>query len=53
MEAAREIADAAGLIEDMRGFDRIDSELRARVRAWGADGRSIATAFDRGSEQAP
>ena len=53
MEAAREIADAAGLIEEMRGFDRIDSELRAQVRAWGADGQSIATAFDRGSEQAP
>jgi HEPN domain-containing protein len=53
MEAAREIADAAGLIEEMRGFDRIDPELRAQVRAWGADGRSIATAFDRGSEQAP
>ena len=53
MEAAREIADAAGLIEEMRGFDRIDSELRAQVRAWGEEGRSIATAFDRGSEQAP
>ena len=52
MEAAREIADAAGLIEEMRGFDRLDPELRAQVRAWGADGRSITTAFDRGIEQA-
>ena len=52
MEAAREIADAAGLIEEMRGFDRLDPELRAQVRAWGEEGRSITTAFDRGIEQA-
>ena len=52
-EAGKMIAAAAGLIEEMRGFDRIDPELRARVRAWGAEGRSVATAFARGSEQAP
>ena len=52
-EAGKMIAAAAGLIEEMRGFDRIDPELRARVRAWGDEGRSIATAFARGSEQAP
>ena len=51
-EAAREIADAAGLTEEMRGFDRLDPELRAQVRAWGEEGRSITTAFDRGIEQA-
>ena len=52
-EAGKMIAAAAGLIEEMRGFDRIDPELRARVQAWGDEGRSIATAFARGSEQAP
>ena len=51
-EAAKEIADAAGLTEEMRGFDRLDPELRAQVRAWGEEGRSITTAFDRGIEQA-
>ena len=40
--AGREIADAAGVIEGMRGFDRIEPELQARVRAWGEEGRSIA-----------
>ena len=44
--AGREIADAAGLIEGMRGFDRLDPELQARVRAWGEEGRSVADAFD-------
>ena len=50
-EAGEEIADAASVIEAMRGFDRIDPELQAHVRAWGEDGRSIATAFGRGNEQ--
>ena len=44
--AGREVADAAGLIEGMRGFDRLDPELRAQVRAWGEEGHSIATALD-------
>ena len=42
-EAGEEIADAAGVIERMRGFDRLDPDLRARVRAWGEDGRSISS----------
>ena len=46
--AGREIADAAGLVEEMRGFDRIDSELRTQVRAWGEEGRSIAADLDGG-----
>ena len=50
-EAGEEIADAASVIEEMRGFDRIDPELQAQVRAWGEDGRSIATAFGRGTGQ--
>ena len=45
--AGREIADAAGLVQGMRGFDRIDPDLQARVRAWGEEGQSIADAFDR------
>ena len=49
--AGEEIADTAGVIEGMRGFDRIDPELRAEVRAWGEHGRSIATAFGPGSAQ--
>ena len=44
--AGREIADAAGLVEGMRGFDRLAPDLQARVRAWGEEGRSIADAFD-------
>ena len=44
--AGREIADAARLVEGMRGFDRIAPDLRTRVRAWGEEGRSIADAFD-------
>ena len=52
-EAGKAIATAASCIEDMRSFDRIDPELRVQVRAWGEEGRSIATAFDRGAEQAP
>ena len=50
-EAGEAIADAASVIEEMRGFDRIDPELRAEVRAWGEHGRSIATVFDRGNAQ--
>ena len=50
--AGREIADAAGLVEGMRGFDRIDPGLQARVRAWGEEGRSIASAFDPGAVHA-
>ena len=46
--AGREIADAAGLVEEMRGFDRIDSELRTQVRVWGEEGRSIAADLDGG-----
>ena len=40
--AGGEVADAAGLIEGMRGFDRLAPDLQARVRAWGEAGRSIA-----------
>ena len=40
--AGKEIADAAELIQGMRGFDRLAPDLQARVRAWGAEGRSIA-----------
>ena len=52
-DAGEEIADVAGVIEGMRGFDRIDPELRAQVRAWGEDGRSIATVFRQVNEQEP
>ena len=52
-EAAEEIADAASLIEGMRGFDRIDPELRARTGMWGEEGRSISGALHRGLERAP
>ena len=41
--AGKEIADAAGLVQGMRGFDRIDADLQAGVGAWGEAGRSIAT----------
>ena len=51
--AGKVIATAASRIEEIRGFDRIDPELQAQVRAWGDEGRSIATAFDRGIEQTP
>ena len=44
--AGREIADAAGLTEGMRGFDRLAPDLQAGVRTWGEEGRSIADAFD-------
>ena len=50
--AAGEIAYTADWIENLEGFDRIDAELRAQVRAWGEEGRSIAAAFDRRDEQA-
>jgi HEPN domain-containing protein/predicted nucleotidyltransferase len=52
-DAGEEIADAAGVIEGMRGFDRIDPELQAQVRAWGEEGRSIAAAFGQAHEQEP
>ena len=51
--AAREIADAAGLVAEMRGFDRLDPGLQARVRAWGEEGRSIGSVFDGEREPAP
>ena len=51
--AAREIADAAGLVEEMRGFDRLEPGLQARVRAWGEEGRSIGSVFEGEREQAP
>ena len=51
--AGAEIADAASVIEEMRGFGRIDPELRAQVRAWGEDGGSIAVAYGKGSGQEP
>ena len=50
--AAGEIAHTASWIENLDGFDRIDAELQAQVRAWGEEGRSIATAFNRRDEQA-
>ena len=50
--AAGETACIAGWIENLDGFDRIDAELRAQVRAWGEEGRAIAAAFDRPDEQA-
>ena len=43
--AGEEITDTASVIEGMRGFDRLDPELRAQVRVWGEDGRSITAAF--------
>ena len=49
----REIVDAAGLVEEMRGFDRLDPVRQARVRAWGEEGRSIGSVFDVEREQAP
>lgn len=49
---AREITDAAGLVEGMRGFDRLDPDLQARVRTWGGEGRSIASAFDAATGEA-
>ena len=49
----REIVDAAGLVEEMRGFDRLDRGLQVRVRAWGEEGRSIGSVFDGEREQAP
>ena len=51
--AAREIADTAGRIERQEGFDRIDADLRARVRTWGEEGWAIAGAYDRRNEQVP
>ena len=51
--AAQEIANVASRMEKQEGFDRIDPELRARVRVWSEDARCISAEFDRGSEQAP
>ena len=51
--AAHEIGNVASRMEKLEGFDRIDSGLRAQVRVWGEDGRSIAAAFDRKNEHAP
>ena len=48
--AAGEIAYIADRMEMQEGFDRIDTELRAQVRAWGEEARSIAAEFDRGNE---
>ena len=53
LATGREIADAAGLIEGMRGFDRIAPDLQTRVRAWGEEGRSIADAFDGATPESP
>ena len=50
--AGREIADSAGLVEGMRGFDRLAPDLQARVRTWGEEGRSIADAFDGATPEA-
>ena len=49
--AAREIADTADRMEKLEGFDRIDSELRAQVRAWGEEGRSIIAIDDRSGNE--
>ncbi|MDD9983903.1 MAG: nucleotidyltransferase domain-containing protein [Gammaproteobacteria bacterium] len=48
-----EIVDAASVIEEMRGFGRIDPGLRAQVRAWGEDGGAIAAAYGKGTGQEP
>ena len=50
--AGREIADAADLVEGMRGFDRLAPDIQTRVRAWGQEGRSIADAVDGATAQA-
>ena len=51
-EVGKTIATAAGRIEEVRGFDRIDPDLRVGVRAWGEAGEAIASAFDSGIETA-
>ena len=51
VKVGRAIATAAERIEEVRGFDRIDPDLRVGVRAWGEAGTSIASAFDSGIEQ--
>ena len=50
-KVGKAIATAAGRIEETGGFDRIDSDLRVGVRAWGEAGEAIASAFDPGTEQ--
>ena len=52
VKVGKAIATAAVRIEEVGGFDRIDSDLRVGVRAWGEAGESIAFAFDAGIEQA-
>ena len=49
--AAGEIVHVAGWVQNLEGFDSIDTELRAQVRAWGEEARSIAAEFDRGDER--
>ena len=50
---AGEIACIADWMERQEGFDGIDTKLRAQVRAWAEESRSIAAEFERGNEQAP
>ena len=50
--AAREIAYIADWMERQEGFDHIDAALRAQVRTWGEEGRTIAAEFDGRSGQA-
>ena len=52
VKVGRAIATAAGRIEEVRGFDRLDPDLRIDVRAWGEAGASIVSAFDSGIETA-
>ena len=49
-KVGRAIATAAGRIEEVRGFDRIDTGLRVGVRAWGEAGETVASAFAPGVE---
>ena len=51
-KVGRGIATAAERIAEVRGFDRIDPDLRIGVRVWGEAGASIASAFDSGIETA-
>ena len=49
-KVGRAIATVAGRIEEVRGFDRIDTGLRVGVRAWGEAGETVASAFAPGVE---
>ena len=51
-KVGRAIATAAKRIEETRGFDRIDRNLRVRVRAWGEAGESIASGLGPGIGEA-